>query len=175
MARIAGRDITASPSQLVARTNTLDMEDGLKATNLQNSKRLYFAAADQPTQAQAQTQHRHGRRFRSWQLVVGGDRGRAATDDLAGGECHRADGVAGAEVEILAVAAGSYARLYDVGGIQEGVNHAESRLVVGLTVSRQLDSSDQRVLIGVGKGRTPARARKGRGLCDASEQNHVLR
>src|ERR1022692_2642790 len=38
MARIAGSDITASPSQLVARTNTFDMEDGLKATNFQNSK-----------------------------------------------------------------------------------------------------------------------------------------
>src|SRR5437660_11228408 len=31
MARIAGSDITASPSQFVARTNTFDMEDGLKA------------------------------------------------------------------------------------------------------------------------------------------------
>src|ERR1039457_1071504 len=30
--RMAGKDITASPSQLVARTNTFDMEDGLKAT-----------------------------------------------------------------------------------------------------------------------------------------------
>jgi hypothetical protein len=30
--------MTASPSQLVARTNTFDMEDGLKATNFQNSK-----------------------------------------------------------------------------------------------------------------------------------------
>src|ERR1035441_4051609 len=40
MARIAGSDITASPSQLVARTNTFDMEDGLKATNSQNSKTL---------------------------------------------------------------------------------------------------------------------------------------
>jgi hypothetical protein len=38
MARMAGSDITASPSQLVARTNTFDMEDGLKATNFQNSK-----------------------------------------------------------------------------------------------------------------------------------------
>src|SRR5674476_517718 len=38
MARMAGSDITASPSQLVARTNTFDMEDGLKATNSQNSK-----------------------------------------------------------------------------------------------------------------------------------------
>jgi hypothetical protein len=38
MARIAGSDITASPSQLVARTNTFDIEDGLKATNFQNSK-----------------------------------------------------------------------------------------------------------------------------------------
>ena len=32
MARIAGSDITASPSQLVARTITFDMEEGLKAT-----------------------------------------------------------------------------------------------------------------------------------------------
>ena len=31
-ARMAGRDITASPSQLVARTNTRDIEEGLKAT-----------------------------------------------------------------------------------------------------------------------------------------------
>jgi hypothetical protein len=31
MARIAGSDITASPSQLVARTRTRDMELGLKA------------------------------------------------------------------------------------------------------------------------------------------------
>src|ERR1700756_2825272 len=38
MARMGGSDITASPGQLVARTNTLDMEDGLKATNSQNSK-----------------------------------------------------------------------------------------------------------------------------------------
>src|ERR1035441_10389902 len=38
MARMAGSDITASPSQLVARTNTFDMEDGLKATNSQHSK-----------------------------------------------------------------------------------------------------------------------------------------
>ena len=35
---MAGSDITASPSQLVARTNTFDMEDGLKATNSQHSK-----------------------------------------------------------------------------------------------------------------------------------------
>ena len=33
MARIAGRDMTASPSQLVARTITRDIEDGLKPTN----------------------------------------------------------------------------------------------------------------------------------------------
>jgi hypothetical protein len=32
MARMAGSDITASPSQLVARTHTREMEDGLKAT-----------------------------------------------------------------------------------------------------------------------------------------------
>jgi hypothetical protein len=32
MARIAGRDMTASPSQLVARTSTFDMEDGLNGT-----------------------------------------------------------------------------------------------------------------------------------------------
>ena len=31
---MAGSDITASPSQLVARTNTFDMEDGLKSTKL---------------------------------------------------------------------------------------------------------------------------------------------
>jgi hypothetical protein len=35
---MAGSDITASPSQLVARTNTCDMEDGLKATNFQDSR-----------------------------------------------------------------------------------------------------------------------------------------
>jgi hypothetical protein len=29
---MAGRDMTASPSQLVARTQTRDMEEGLKAT-----------------------------------------------------------------------------------------------------------------------------------------------
>ncbi len=33
MARIAGSDITASPSQLVARTMTRDIDDGLKATD----------------------------------------------------------------------------------------------------------------------------------------------
>src|ERR1035441_3849210 len=38
MARIAGSDITASPSQLFRSTNTFDIEDGLKATNFQNSK-----------------------------------------------------------------------------------------------------------------------------------------
>jgi hypothetical protein len=32
MARMAGSDITASPSQLVARTSTFDMEDGLNGT-----------------------------------------------------------------------------------------------------------------------------------------------
>jgi hypothetical protein len=32
MARMAGSDMTASPSQLVARTSTRDMEDGLNGT-----------------------------------------------------------------------------------------------------------------------------------------------
>src|SRR5579863_7637199 len=40
MARIAGSDMTASPSQLVARTNTFDMEDGLKATGFRIPARL---------------------------------------------------------------------------------------------------------------------------------------
>jgi hypothetical protein len=37
MARIAGSDITASPIQLVARTQILDTADGLKATCLQDN------------------------------------------------------------------------------------------------------------------------------------------
>jgi len=34
---MAGRDITASPSQLVARTKTLETEDGLKSTASEHS------------------------------------------------------------------------------------------------------------------------------------------
>jgi hypothetical protein len=34
MVRMAGRDITASPSQLVARTISRDTEEGFKATVL---------------------------------------------------------------------------------------------------------------------------------------------
>ena len=37
MARIAGSDMTASPIQLVARTQILDTDDGLNATCLQNN------------------------------------------------------------------------------------------------------------------------------------------
>ena len=43
MARMAGSDITASPSQLVARTNPRDMEDGLKATGLRIAAGLTMA------------------------------------------------------------------------------------------------------------------------------------
>jgi hypothetical protein len=40
MARMAGNDITASPSQLVARTQSRDTEEGLKATEFQDSSGL---------------------------------------------------------------------------------------------------------------------------------------
>ena len=48
MARMAGRDMTASPSQLVARTRTRDIEDGLKATSFR------IAAALQPLPVERQ-------------------------------------------------------------------------------------------------------------------------
>ena len=35
---MAGRDITASPSQLVARTSTFELEEGLKVTKSKDSK-----------------------------------------------------------------------------------------------------------------------------------------
>ena len=37
MARMAGSDITASPSQLVARTHTREIDDGLKDTKFQDN------------------------------------------------------------------------------------------------------------------------------------------
>src|ERR1039457_5028040 len=47
MARMAGRDITASPSQLVERTISRDTEEGFKATIHQDSSGL-LAQKSQP-------------------------------------------------------------------------------------------------------------------------------